>query len=265
VRKYLFIDGASFEEALKDMCKFIFPNEDVLSFVDFRQVSHGFDRVFYYDSLPARKNNQTDTEHQSAVSRKQMIFDRINAAPNSHVRGAFSKYARRLKRQEQKGVDVLFAIDVLQHTYQGNMDKAAIITGDLDFLPLFDAIVQTRVTSELIYDKRSVAAELVESADISRAIRFYDLGIWLIEPLCQRFRLFGSRTVTPSGKIGVIKEIPSGDSILTFAKISGAEEYVAIHRRGTDVNCQHAGGLEILCEQTGVPLEQVLDAKAAPP
>lgn len=69
------------------------------------------------------------------------------------MRTGFSRY-RRKRGQEQKGVDVLLAVDVLQHAYRGSMDRADLITSDLDFVPLFDALTQTRVSSRLFFQKK---------------------------------------------------------------------------------------------------------------
>ena len=258
MRKYLFVDGASFEETIKQMTRSTLLGEDVIDLVDFRLMAGNYERLFYYDSFPAQKQNQTETEYEASIARKQRIFNKINASPRCHVRRAFSKYSSRFRRQEQKGVDVLMAIDVLQHTYQSNMDWAAIITSDLDFLPLFDAILQTRVTSELIYEKGVSTTELIESADLSRPLRFYDLGQWLQDP--HRVRFVANKHIEgePKEEYDIIEEFALPSGTLTYAKVRGAEEYIAISRGEYGTNCNYGGGIDILCEQLGVPLTPII-------
>jgi hypothetical protein len=71
------------------------------------------------------------------------------------------------------------SIEVLQHVHQGNMDVACIITSDIDLTPMFDALTQTRVSSELLYQRQCAASDLIDSADVSRAIRLKDVGGWI--------------------------------------------------------------------------------------
>ena len=40
------------------------------------------------------------------------------------------------KKLRQKKVDVLLAVEALDHAFRGNMSRAYLIAGDLDFAPL---------------------------------------------------------------------------------------------------------------------------------
>ncbi len=64
------------------------------------------------------------------------------------MRTGTSRY-RKKRGLEQKGVDILLAIEAYQNAVQGNMDIVEILTSDLDFYPVFDALVQTRVKAHL--------------------------------------------------------------------------------------------------------------------
>lgn len=46
---------------------------------------------------------------------------------------------------KQQGVDVKLAIDAIQHAYKGNMNSCVIYSGDGDFIPLVDALVEAGV------------------------------------------------------------------------------------------------------------------------
>ncbi len=45
------------------------------------------------------------------------------------------------------------------------MDVAEIITSDLDFYPLFSALLQTRVLTHLIHDPKNISKDLINCAD----------------------------------------------------------------------------------------------------
>lgn len=181
MQKYLFIDGNSLVSAVLDILAPVFPNEDVYAMLNFNYISSGYQRVFYYDCLPAKNDNQNADQFKSATDKKQRFFDKINRSRNSHVHSTFSKHRRRVG-QEQKGIDVLLAIEVLQHAYQGNIDVATVITGDADFIPMFEALTQTRVSSELIYPKKCTSANLIYSADTSKCITMEFVSQWIGEP-----------------------------------------------------------------------------------
>jgi uncharacterized LabA/DUF88 family protein len=63
------------------------------------------------------------------------------------------------KKRRQKEVDVLLAADMLTHGYDGNMDKAILIAGDLDFRRVVEALVRRGVFVEVWYEPKSGAAE----------------------------------------------------------------------------------------------------------
>jgi hypothetical protein len=102
--------------------------------------------------------------------------------PHIHVRSGVSRYRRR-RGLEQKGVDILLAIEALQHAALGNIDTACFMLSDLDFYPLFDALVQTRVKSTLYYDPHNTSKDLIYSADVAFALNAGALNSWLRDDL----------------------------------------------------------------------------------
>jgi hypothetical protein len=100
---------------------------------------------------------------------------------------------------EQKGVDVLLAIEVLQHAVQGNMDIATIATSDLDFFPIFEALVQTRVKTELICDPVFTPRELMYAADMVQPLNAVTFRNWCKQEYQAKFTLV-TRGVEPDWK-----------------------------------------------------------------
>lgn len=227
-RKYLFIDGASFESTIKSMCGRYLPSDEVLEFVNFNAFS-GFQRTFYYDSYP--KIDSID-EKDPKYTKKSKIFDEIKRAKNCHVHTGVLRHREKKKTKEQKGVDVMLAIQVMQHAYQGNMDEAHILTSDLDFFPVFDALTQTRVSTILIYDPKKTADDLVYSADRAQNITYGEIYQWLKAPERDYF----SYTEISSGQSEFHKTIESISALsLEFEPLDHLEgSKIPVYRRVKD-------------------------------
>lgn len=178
-RKYLFIDAGFLQGFLKRMKQrgideFPFINDLTVSY---ERIGAGFDRVFFYDAYPARKESQTSAQYEAEYATKEALFNQISRERNYSVRTALTKNRARGKR-EQKGVDVLLAIDVLSHAVRGNIDEATIMTSDTDFFPLFEALLQTKTKSVLRYDVSRTSIELINSADFSQPVTAADFVGW---------------------------------------------------------------------------------------
>lgn len=148
--KYLFVDGAYFLKIAQNVARAVDPSLDYLSTINFSVISHPYDRSFYYDSYPP----ENAVDYESKRSQKEILFETINLTPNFRVNYGASKNWNKRRGVEQKGVDVLLAIEVFQHAVSGNMDIASIVTGDVDFLPLLEAISRTRVKTEILFDPK---------------------------------------------------------------------------------------------------------------
>ena len=68
-------------------------------------------------------------------------------------------------KQQQKGVDILLAIECLTHALRENIDVAVIMTCDLDFFPLLEALLHTKTKSWLVYQTGKTSNDLILAAD----------------------------------------------------------------------------------------------------
>ena len=175
--KYLFIDGASLIATYENLVTKIYP--DPVPDIDWSKIIKGYDRVFYYDALPAKKDNETQEQYEQRFDAKKNEHDKLKTLSNFHVREGVSRFRRRTRGTEQKGVDILLAIEAYQQALQSNMDTAEFILSDLDFFPLLEALVNTRVKTRLIYDVYATSRELVHSADQSQSVNGHYIDRWL--------------------------------------------------------------------------------------
>lgn len=173
-KKYLFIDGAFLRSFIQDNLQIINRFEAAFS-IDWSKIGHGYDRVLFYDAYPERKDGQSEEAFQKEQHECESFFRFLSEIPNYNVRPALS---RRGKRREQKGVDVLLAIECLMHAIRGNIDEAVVMTSDLDFFPLFEALLQTKTRSTLMYQLERTSNDLIGAADKSIPLTLWSVAEW---------------------------------------------------------------------------------------
>lgn len=171
---YAFIDGG-FLRGFIDEQKPLFQNDIGPFYLDLSRLS--FDRAYFYDALPVKKTSQLEEDFSSELSMMQYVFDSIAEIDNMNMRPALTRGDKR----RQKGVDIMLAIECLQHAERNNMDVAEIYTCDLDFWPLFEALSKTRVRSVLRYRPGKTADELIQMADIAKPLTVKHFASWIVD------------------------------------------------------------------------------------
>ncbi len=81
----------------------------------------------------------------------------------------------------QKKIDVMIAVDMLTHTFRRNMHQATLLTSDLDFKPLLDALVHEGMFVTLWYPPNDTNKELVAAADRRQPFGIRDVGAALTD------------------------------------------------------------------------------------
>src|SRR4030066_1802652 len=168
---YLFIDGGCLRETLKDYSERFF-NEDTIEF-DYQKLGDEFNKVFYYDSLPVKYDNETDAEYEIRIQPNIDFFTELSLLDGYHV---YEGSARRRRKQiVQKKVDIMIAVDMLNHSFRKNMSRTTLLTADLDFKPLIDALVDNGMYISLWYPINKTNIELIRSADASKILNLTTL------------------------------------------------------------------------------------------
>lgn len=159
--KYLFIDGACLENILTRIGKEFF-NGDTVDF-NYVWLGHGYDKVFYYDALPKKSKSESEDDFKVRLAKKEEFLNKLKIQDKFHVYEGV--VLERREQLNQKAVDIMIAVDMLRHSFRKNMDKATLLTGDLDFKPLLDALVLEGMYTTLWYDPRITSKELLFAAD----------------------------------------------------------------------------------------------------
>jgi uncharacterized LabA/DUF88 family protein len=202
VTKYLFIDGGFIETLVPKAAAFF--GMELSSSLDYRVISGGFQRTFYYDALPSRKDNDADETFNTKFAAKLKLFDRVNRTPFMHTREGITRSRSTRRTLEQKGVDILLAIDVFKHASLRNMSEAHIMTTDLDFFPLFEALRDTPVSVHLHCYAPTTSEELMSLADVVVPVTPCTILRWLQHP--ERDKIVERMSVTEFQPSTVFKE-----------------------------------------------------------
>jgi len=160
--RYLFIDGAYITKRYTEAMQRVFSadGELDLSRVQLWCASNGHPvrRVFYYDCLAdIKRERESETEFHARLEQQKERFDRIQSLSGFHVRLGKLTGTRSLR---QKGVDVLLAVDMLDHAFRKNMEEVYLLAGDADFVPLVEAVTRVGTWVNVVYDPRASAKAL---------------------------------------------------------------------------------------------------------
>jgi uncharacterized LabA/DUF88 family protein len=164
--KYLFIDGACLDNILIRIGKELF-NGDKVDLVH-EYLGGGYDKVFYYDALPRKNKGESEVDFADRLSAKEYFLNNLKVKDKFHVYEGV--VLERRQQLNQKAVDIMIAVDMLRHSFRKNMDKATLLTGDLDFKPLLDALILEGMYTTLWFDPRITSKELLYSADSNQVL-----------------------------------------------------------------------------------------------
>jgi len=185
--KYLFIDGGCLDSVLETFSKELFDSEPLE--VDYFTVARDYQKIFYYDCLPAQKKDESILDYQRRIQPKVKLFNQLKSLDNFHVYEGTARLRDKRRGQEQKQVDIMIAVDMLTHSFRRNMHEATLITGDLDFKPLIDALVQDGMQVTLLYPKGKTNYELVDAADSKQPLRIGVVQQWLTNSFKSKVKL----------------------------------------------------------------------------
>ena len=172
---YLIIDGGYLSKAYEMNIWPIFGDDNRLNYSTIKSRAHAR-KAFYYDCLDNKqRHKEQPTDFQARVTRQKQLFKMIRDVPGMHVRLG---YVAGAKRRRQKEVDVMLAVDMLNHAFHRNMTNAILIAGDRDFKPVVDALVQIGTFVHLMYEPGHCSEPLIRAADSHEAITIYKLCEW---------------------------------------------------------------------------------------
>ncbi len=174
---YLFIDGAYLRRRYEDDIKEFFSVDAVADDLRLSEIADYCKarKTFYYDCFDDRKlttESEDEFKERQRIQKKQL--DDIAFTSGFHVRLGYLAG----KERRQKEVDVLLAVDMMNHAIRKNMTRAVLLAGDRDFKPVVESLVQLGVWVEVLASARSLTSGLKHAADSWRRLSLYKLWQW---------------------------------------------------------------------------------------
>ena len=165
---YLFVDGGYLRGVLERFSRECFEGTPLLPYPP--SLCHGFRKTFYYDCPVPQKKGEPAADHRKRLEEQSVLFEEIRQVDGAHVFEGVIRGRGSGERIRQKKIDVALAVDALQHAHLKNAQQITLLTGDLDFLPLVQALVQVGIHVQLWYEESSAAKELVLEADARKVL-----------------------------------------------------------------------------------------------
>lgn len=177
----LYVDGANLDRTLQAFAATYGVDATGFDYESFFANVGGATRVFYYDSWPVRKGEESEADFEKRREAKERHFHRLQRIDRLFLQDGTTKWNKG-RGMEQKGVDILLAVDVISHALKGVCSIASILTSDLDFYPVLKALRETQVRSRLVFDPQCSSRELLVEADELLPLWPYLLSRGLGEP-----------------------------------------------------------------------------------
>lgn len=176
---YLFVDGANFRRYFDEVTQRWFGQNVDFDFVKIKEFFLA-GKAFYYDCIDdVRNENENQTTVDARVEVKEASLNKIREIDGCHVH--LGSLSGKGKKKRQKEVDVLLAVQMMEHAVRGNMQKAILLSGDKDFRPLVESLVRLGLFVEVAGDKNHISTELIHSADGHKKLLFSNYYEWVTD------------------------------------------------------------------------------------
>lgn len=166
---YLFIDGAHLRAHYGRTVREWFNSDGAIDFEKLRRRLE-VSKLFYYDCIDDEpRRGEDETTARERIARQRQVLDSIQEMVGAHLReGSVAGQ----KQRRQKEVDILLAVEMINHAVRKNMRRAVLLAGDRDFKPVVEMLVQMGTFVVVAGDKTHMSRELVKVADSSVPLTF---------------------------------------------------------------------------------------------
>ena len=136
---------------------------------------HSLFRTYYYYCAPYSSPTPTETEKKMHSNHSKFIHV-LNNIPRLELRKG--KLEKRGDEYHQKRADILLAVDLVRLSWKNQIQVAAILTGDSDFVPAIEDAKNSGIITKVYYHKDSVHDELLYCCDDTIEITLKTLKSW---------------------------------------------------------------------------------------
>jgi len=159
-RSAIFLDGGYIDRVLSD--EFGGARIDYGKLADL--VAQGSERLraYYYHCMPYQGSPPTAEERERHARMDSFIYH-LRQLPRFEIR--LGKLARRQGGFEQKRVDVMLSVDLVRMSWDHQIQRAVIVSGDSDYVPAVLAAKDAGVLVQVFYHPNSRHDELLQACD----------------------------------------------------------------------------------------------------
>lgn len=198
--RFLYIDVGCLRGYAKNVLRKYFDRDDYISF-SLQSLVNDYARAFYYDASPAKGASETEGEYQARLNDYRAAIDSALKVDRLHVYEGDLRNRSRKRGLEQKMVDVMLTVDMLRHTFHGDVTHATLLASDQDFAPLVEAVVNEGVVVTVLFPPGETSGDLIRAADIRRPLDLRALFQLLSEDTCSRYPLPRSENRNPAVEV----------------------------------------------------------------
>jgi len=171
---YLFVDAGCLRAVVQRISNVIFGQPDTVQ-INYAGLKRQHQKVFVYDALSAQERGEDQVAYERRIESRMVEIRTIRSLSGFHVQ--LGDLRGRIARQ--KKVDVQIAVDMLLHAFRGNMHRATLLAGDIDFVPLLEALVREGMQVNLWHPEQA-ARELMSAADETSLLHWGTLSSVLL-------------------------------------------------------------------------------------
>lgn len=141
--------------------------------------------VYFYDCIDdLRKPSESDAAYKARLDRQAHGFQAIGLLDGFFLRLGSVRGSPNNKRQEE--VDVLLAVDMLTHAHRRSTERMTLVSGDLDFKPVVEAVVELGVRIAVACEAKGGSVDLALAADRRQLLSLASL--WQMSTGCRHER-----------------------------------------------------------------------------
>jgi uncharacterized LabA/DUF88 family protein len=186
-KKYLFVDNGNFRRYFDEVTEKWAGVKGQLNY-QLLAKAYGAQKAFFYDCInDIRDPNETEEQYRKRLEEQEREFANISSEADTHVR--LGSMTGTYKRRRQKEVDILLTVDMLKHAERRNMDTAILMSGDGDFRPLVEALVEMGLFAWVVADIKHTSRELRLAADRYVPLKLIDYYQWVTTDFREQYPL----------------------------------------------------------------------------
>jgi uncharacterized LabA/DUF88 family protein len=200
-QKYLFIDGEYFRRVVDRYRNDVWKRQD-LPF-DLSLIANAYERVFFYDCPAPRKKGESEEAFARRREEQKRFHNELSSLDKFHL--VIGRTAGEGKRTRQKGIDVRIAVDMLMFVQRGCARRLTLLSGDADFEPLVEALVQLGVHVTVLADRKTASKHLFAAADTKQLIDPNMIRSWIHEDVMQTIPVCGVASGLPQMPVMLVR------------------------------------------------------------